>query len=302
MASIDYLTLSLGQLKDDNTAPTNTILSTFAAILPQSYRETCKGMICSNGRSQRVNQYGINVSLQYGKATKKWMYSVQLSGVYFEAIKCNREAIIKILDDFMSWRVARLDLQETVLVPIEDWREYYKAAFSAGDYALNGVQDSRTVYYGSRKSQFYTRIYNKTAADPAHFPAPAGKVQIRFEIEIKRVSGDLILDKAFLDPVFADRLFIQRVRHTTANDGTGLLAKYFDSGEAVEKIETVERVVGDFESTVDYIFRTYEPYILAGLKSKSIKKKLKGKASDPKVKKILAVLDHSEKGGGLPHD
>lgn len=295
MAIIDYLTVSLGHYKKNIEASTEDILHIFAGALPDTYKNTCRDLICSEGKSMRVSQCGICVSLQYGSALLYgWVYSVQISGDYWQAIEYKRESVLDILERFTGWRVSRLDLARNACVPLKDWCDYYKAVFEIGDYTINGASDARTIYYGSRKSQFYTRIYNKTAEDGKHFPAPVGSVQIRFEIEIKYIRGELILEPAFLDSKFADNLFIQRVRHIAENDVAGFIKRYFDSGDNIDRVETVKRVVGDFERTVDFVFRTYAPYISAGLKSEATKNKFKD-LNDTKVKKILAVLEHNEK-------
>lgn len=153
-----------------NMAYTSDILTEFAAILPDLYKHTCREMLFSEGKTMRVMQYGITVSKQYGTAQLRgWEYSVQLSGDYWSAIERDSDAVLKILSGFTTWRVSRVDLACDVCVLLEDWREYYKAAFEAGEYSINGMLDARTVYYGSRQSQFYTRVYNKTANDPKHY-------------------------------------------------------------------------------------------------------------------------------------
>lgn len=187
--------------------------------------------------------------------------------------------------------LSRLDLACDVCVPIADWQSYYKGAFDANEYTLYGKADSRTVYYGSRKSQIYTRVYNKSASDPEHYPAPKGMTQIRLEIEIHKVRGELVLGKAFMDPEFANKLFLQRVRHIVQNDSTGFINQYFNTDSIAEKIKTVERTVGDFKSTVEFVLRNYGPYLDAAIKSEKIKAKYKDAYNNPKTKKILAVLE-----------
>lgn len=292
MIKIDYLTISLGVHINEWFDSTEQILGEFAEILPTQYKVTCRDMICNGGRSQRVNQFGICAMLQYGSAVSQgWLYCVQLSGQYWEAINRDHNAVLKLLNQFKSWQISRLDLACDICVPVAEWQHYYKGAFEANEYALNGKADSRTVYYGSRKSQIYTRVYNKSANDPEHYPAPKGKVQIRLEIEIHRVRGELILEKAFKDPEFANQLFLQRVRHIIPKDATGFINQYFNDATAFGKIKTVGRVTGDFKSTVDYVIKTYGHYIEAAMKSEKIKVKYKDDYSNPKTKRILAVLE-----------
>lgn len=70
---------------------------------------------------------------------------------------------------------------------MKQWRRYYSFAFKRKDCTLNGKEDARTVYYGSRQSQFYSRVYNKTFENSLTYSAPKNKVIIRAEIEIHRI-------------------------------------------------------------------------------------------------------------------
>jgi len=273
-------------------ASTSDILTEFAAILPDLYKRTCREMLSSEGKTMRVAQYGITVSKQYGTARLRgWDYSVQLSGAYWDAIGRDGDAVLKILTGFSIWRVSRLDLAGDVLVPLVDWRDYYRAAFDAGEYTINGMLDARTVYYGSRQSQFYTRVYNKTANDPKHYPAPDGFITTRFEVEIHRVRGELVLDHTF-EPRFIKQIFLQRVKRSAENDSTGFIEKYFASFDDEEKISTVKRTIGNLESSIDYVFKAYAPYIGAVMNSQLVANRYAGiEALNEKGEKILAVLD-----------
>lgn len=300
MAQIDYLTVSLGKHKLRCGLSTSEVVKLFAAILPKTYRNTCRDMMKADGITQRAMQCGITATLQYGTAISRgWVYSVQLSGNYWHAVEYSREAVLNILSGFEDWRVSRLDLEKTVLVPLDDFQEFCISAFEKGCF-VTGADNARTVSYGSRNAQFYTRIYNKTANDPKHFPAADEMAQVRFEIEIHRVQGELILERAFIDSDFAEKLFIQRVRRTAESDCTDFIKKYFDSDKLFGKIKTVKRTVGNLESTVKYVFKAYAPYIQAGLKSKSIKELFGDEENlSRKVEKILAVL---EQGGGADNE
>ncbi|MCL2088162.1 MAG: replication initiation factor domain-containing protein [Oscillospiraceae bacterium] len=290
---IDYLTISLGQHKTKGVISTFDVLNIFASILPETFRKTCRDVLSSAGTTNRVVQCGISVSLQYGTALQRgWVYSVQLSGDYWHAIERNKDAVIHLLGEFEGWRISRLDIESTAVVPIEDWRGFCKSAFEKGLF-VTGKEDERTVYIGSRKSQFYTRIYNKSAENPKYFPAPDGMVQIRLELEIHRVKEELVLQPAFLNSQFADRLYIQKVRCVAINDDTGFVQEHFDSGEKFEKIKTIKRTLGDMEKTVDYIFKAYAPYISAVMNSQLVADRYKGiEVLDEKGKKVLAILDN----------
>ena len=137
---------------------------------------------------KEFHNIGISVSKQYGTAKSMgWKYSVQLSGEYWHALDYKFNDVEKILNNHTEYRISRLDLKKDVCVPLKQWRRYYSFAFKRKDCTLNGKEDARTVYYGSRQSQFYSRVYNKTADDPLNYPAPENKVIIRAEIEIHRI-------------------------------------------------------------------------------------------------------------------
>jgi len=296
-SKIDWITVSLGQHKTYKQNSTMFVLDEFAKILPTTYRNTCRDMIISEGSSMRASQYGISVTLQYGSAIKRgWVYSVALSGKYLHAVERDKNAIKMIFELFEDWRISRLDLCYDSLVPLEDWQRYSKTSFENGCFII-GSDNSITVSpTSSRRSQFFCRIYNKSAEDAKHYPAPNGETQIRFEVEIHRVQGEKVLQQAFQDSDFADKLLLQRIRKTAENDTTGFINRYFDNDMIFDKIKTVERSTGDFTDTVEYVFKKYEPYILAGLQSKAMQEKLGTVGLTPKIEKILAVLDHGRKG------
>ena len=289
-AKIDYTTISLGISNDSIERTTTQVLDMFAKVLPKTYKDTCKDAICSRGRTERITQYGITVAKQYGDGSRYFAYTVQLSGQYWEAIRRDKQRVMDILQRFQSWRLSRLDLCLDVSVPLEEWNEYNRAAFNSGSFIV-GKNDAITVSQGSRRSQFYTRIYNKSASDSKHYPAEEGKVQIRYELEIHRVQGEKVMSRAFLDNDFANSLLLQRIRKTAANDTTGFISRHFDNNATISKIKTVERIEGDFAKTVKYVLKTYKPYIMAGLQSDAMKEDLKVMGNTDKVKKILAVLN-----------
>jgi len=290
-AKIDYTTISLGIPNDSVERTTTQVLDMFAKVLPKTYKDTCRDAICSRGRTERISQFGITVAKQYGDGSRYFAYSVQLSGQYWEAIRRDKQRVLDILQRFQSWRLSRLDLCLDVSVPIEEWNEYNKTAFNSGSFIV-GKNDAITVSQGSRRSQFYTRIYNKTASDSRHYPAPEGEVQIRYELEIHRVQGEKVMSRAFLDKGFANNLLLQRIRKTAANDTTGFISRHFDNDSTISKIKTVERIEGDFAKTVKYVLKTYKPYILAGLKSGNFAEDLEIVGdTDAKINKILAVLN-----------
>lgn len=296
MAKIDYLTISLAKNKSKFYLTTYDVLCEFAKILPTLYKQTCKDVICSKGTTSRVTQYGITVFKQYGTASQRgWKYNVQLSGAYWRAIDYNFNLVKNILEEHTAYRISRLDLAKDVCVPLIQWQKYYKSAFKTGLYTINGKNDARTVYYGSRQSQFFTRVYNKTADDPLNYSAPENQVIIRFEIEIHRIRGDLVLDNVF-DEDFTNRIFEQRIKVVTKKDNSNFINKYFLMNKRPIKMRTVRRQLGNIEKSVDYVFDAYKPYIIAGLKSEVILNKYKDlKVLPKKAQKILTVLNEKER-------
>lgn len=296
MPKIDYLTVSLAKNKSKFYLTTYDVLYEFGRILPDLYKQTCKDAICSNGTTQRVTQYGITVSKQYGTASQRgWKYNVQLSGTFWKAIDYDYNSVKNILDTFTAYRISRLDLAKDFCVPIKQWKKYYKSAFKRKEFTLNGKEDARTVYYGSRESQFYTRVYNKTADDNLHYSTPENKVIISFEIEIHRVRGDLVLDYAFNED-FTNRIFQQRLNIITKKDNSNFIEKYFKSDFIITRIRTVRPTLGNIEKSEEYVFDAYKPYILAGLKSEAFINKYKDLKELPKkAQKILTVLNERER-------
>lgn len=290
------MTVSLAKNKDKFYLTTYDVLCEFAKILPDLYKQTCKDPICSRGTTNRITQYGITVFKQYGTASQRgWKYNVQLSGAYWKAIDYNFNLVKNILEEHTAYRVSRLDLAKDVCVPLSQWQKYYKSAFKTGLYTLNGKNDARTIYYGSRQSQFFTRVYNKTADDPLNYPAHENQVIIRFEIEIHRIREDLVLDNAF-DEEFTNRIFEQRTKIITKKDSSNFINKYFLMNKKPNRIRTVKRQLGNIEKSVDYVFDAYKPYIIAGLKSEAILNKYKDlKVLPKKAQKILTVLNEKER-------
>jgi len=130
MIFIDYMTISLSSHISGIALTTFEVLMLFARILPTHYRNTCKDAIFSNGVTERVTQYGISVSKQYGTGSDKgWLYSIQLSGDYFHAIERDVNKVKQILSEFQNYRLSRLDLARDCQILIETWQDYYFTAF-----------------------------------------------------------------------------------------------------------------------------------------------------------------------------
>jgi len=297
MIFIDYMTVSLGKHIALSHMSTLDVIDDFASILPKLFLDTSKEAVCSEGKSKRISQYGITSSEQYGTGKERgWLFSVQLSGNYWQAIERDKESVLQILSHYITWQLSRLDLACDVCVPLDEWQDFVQKAFNTGLH-IAGAGDAITVYYGSRISQFYTRVYNKTAEDTRHYPASDGFVVIRFEIEIKKVRGELVFDHIFKHDNMT-HLFNQRVMRTSMCDSSGFIAQHFQKLDNTEKIQTVKRELGNLESSVDYVMNTYKDYFTAGMQSQSVVDRfLNNNEISAKSKKILAVMDAKEEGG-----
>jgi len=292
MIFIDYLTVSLAEHNSKLDLMTLDVLGIFAQPLPTQYKNTCREVMIANGPSNKTSQYGITVFKQYGSGLDNgWKYVVHLSGDYFHAIERDVTKIIHILSQFESYRIARLDLARDVCILLEEWQNYYINAFNSGKNVV-GIDDARTVYYGKRTSQFFTRVYNKTAQDPIYYPAHNGYIIVRFEIEIKRIRGEQVFEHAF-NLEYTNKLFLQRVRTTAKADETKFITNYFDNDDEIIKIKTVKRVVGNLENTVMYVLDAYRDYIIALLNNEAMQENfMKDDVhNNTKAMKILSVLN-----------
>lgn len=99
----------------------------------------------------------------------------------------------------------RLDFAFDVIMSRSDWRKYLSDCFlysmeqnrQRKKFLLQGSGEAMTIYIGSRNSDRYFRVYNKTLQDPSYiFVNPDGSsvdvsddfCVIRYEIEFKRVN------------------------------------------------------------------------------------------------------------------
>ena len=97
---------------------------------------------------------------------------------------------------------SRLDFAFDVLISKESWKSFLAKAFASSlysererkKYALAGDGMAMTVYIGSRRSDYYFRIYNKSLESKDYVYTENGQIVdvdddefvIRYEIEMKR--------------------------------------------------------------------------------------------------------------------
>lgn len=125
--------------------------------------------------------------------------------VAFSGVGCeNFRSVLPRLADHMykspNTHFKRLDFNFDVLMSKTEWREFLCSVFShqwdkrRNKLVLLGSGDGSTVYVGSRVSEFYFRIYNKSLEDPdfrglffdgSPLIADDDSFIIRYEIEFK---------------------------------------------------------------------------------------------------------------------
>ena len=137
-------------------------------------------------------------------------HRLQVSGVGCEKFYYTLPRLVDLChDNGGDCSFSRLDFAFDTLMPDDDWRDFICAAFShslnsdrkAKKFSLSGKGLDMTVYIGSRVSDYYFRIYNKSlesAAKGSKKPSyvyqengvpvdvPDGYSVIRYEIEMKR--------------------------------------------------------------------------------------------------------------------
>lgn len=111
----------------------------------------------------------------------------------------------------------RLDFAFDVIMSRSDWRKYLSDCFlysmeqnrQRKKFLLQGSGEAMTIYIGSRNSDRYFRVYNKTLQDPSYiFVNPDGSsvdvsddhCVIRYEIECKRVNRTRSGQRVVSDP------------------------------------------------------------------------------------------------------
>lgn len=126
-------------------------------------------------------------------------HMLQVSGVGCEKF----ELTLPVLRKFAPCHFSRLDFAFDVIQKREDWRKYIKRVFAesldsdrqAKCFKLQGSGEAMTVYIGSRRSERFFRIYNKTLEDSSYqfvdsygnvVPLDDDECVIRYEIEFHK--------------------------------------------------------------------------------------------------------------------
>lgn len=138
--------------------------------------------------------------------SKENPHILQVSGSACEHFRETLPVLGKVLfDGGEQAHFRRLDFAFDVIMSRSDWRKYLSDCFlysmeqnrQRKKFLLQGSGEAMTIYIGSRNSDRYFRVYNKTLQDPSYIfvNSDGSSVDvsddycvIRYEIEFKRVN------------------------------------------------------------------------------------------------------------------
>lgn len=187
---------------------------------------------------------------------------LQVSGVGCEHFRETLPCLAKVLrEGGEQAHFRRIDLCFDVIMKRSAWRSYLAKCFTYSmenqrqrkKFLLQGSGESMTVYIGSRNSDRYFRVYNKTLQSPSYeFVSPDGTISsvaddefvIRYEIESSyknrwRSGQKLVSDPSPLfDWYYSDSDFLSRyVRYSWLSFGSDvMLPDDFENAEFVTDI------------------------------------------------------------------
>lgn len=137
--------------------------------------------------------------------SKENPHILQVSGSACEHFRETLPCLGKVLrDGGEQAHFCRLDFAFDVIMSRADWRKYLSDCFlysmeqnrQRKKFLLQGSGEAMTIYIGSRSSDHYFRVYNKTLQDPSYLfinadgtttPVADDQCVIRYELECKRV-------------------------------------------------------------------------------------------------------------------
>nr|DAG07754.1 MAG TPA: REPLICATION INITIATION PROTEIN [Inoviridae sp.] len=150
--------------------------------------------------------------------SKENPHILQVSGSACEHFRETLPVLGKVLyDGGEQAHFRRLDFAFDVIMSRSDWRKYLSDCFlysmeqnrQRKKFLLQGSGEAMTIYIGSRNSDRFFRVYNKTLQDPSYiFVNPDGSsvdvsdnyCVIRYEIECKRVNRTRSGQRVVSDP------------------------------------------------------------------------------------------------------
>lgn len=192
------------------------------SVTPSSISEALCGQdsLCfrTRGLSENalmVSPFGLSYLANSGFAPRP--HRLQVSGVGCEKFAPTLPRLVSLCrSNGGELSFSRLDFAFDVLLPVSDWKEFIKSAFSASldserqrkKFTLAGNGLAMTVYIGSRVSDYFFRIYNKSLESPSYVyrenglpvDVPEGYQVIRYEIEMKRHVHHLRGETTVFDP------------------------------------------------------------------------------------------------------
>lgn len=187
---------------------------------------------------------------------------LQVSGVGCEHFRETLPCLAKVLrDGGEQAHFRRIDLCFDVIMKRSEWRSYLAKCFTYSmenqrqrkKYLLQGSGEAMTVYIGSRNSDRYFRVYNKTLQSPSYqfvswdgtiSPVSDDECVIRYEIESSyknrwRSGQKLVSDPSPLfDWYFSNSVFLSDyVRESWLSFGSDvMLPDDFENAEFVTDI------------------------------------------------------------------
>ena len=187
---------------------------------------------------------------------------LQVSGVGCEHFRETLPCLAKVLrDGGEQAHFRRIDLAFDVIMKRSAWRSYLAKCFTYSmenqrqrkKFLLQGSGEAMTVYIGSRNSERYFRVYNKSLQCPSYeFVSAGGTISpvaddecvIRYEIESKWLARWRKGEKVYSDPsplfdwYYSDSEFLSRyVRDSWLSFGSDvMLPDDFENAEFVTDI------------------------------------------------------------------
>lgn len=206
---------------------------------------------------------------------------LQVSGVGCEHFRETLPCLAKVLrEGGEQAHFRRIDLCFDVIMKRSAWRSYLAKCFSYSmenmrqrkKFLLHGSGEAMTVYVGSRNSDRYFRVYNKSLQSPSYefvspdgtiFPVADDECVIRYEIESSyknrwRSGQKIVFDPSTLfDWYYSDSDFLSRyVRDSWLSFGSDvMLPDDFENADfvtdiSVRNLHPVEDVASPYSEVV----------------------------------------------------
>lgn len=189
---LDYATFNF----DANTVNLDSISRALSGDLSCAFRS--KGV---SENSLVVSPFGLSYLPNSGWSPRP--HRLQVSGVGCEKFAYTLPNLVTLCrNNGGDCSFSRLDFAFDVLISESAWKDFIKSAFSASidstrkfkRFTLAGSGLAMTVYIGSRSSDYYFRIYNKSLESSSYVycengkpsDVPDGYYVIRYEVEMKR--------------------------------------------------------------------------------------------------------------------